>query len=721
MAWVPQGARPGTDGQSEGVSDREVVGAVNAIATHPDDPDILYIGAVNGGVWRTGNALANRPDWVSLMPDLASLSIGALSLDLTDPNRQTIVAGSGRFSSYYRAGGALLGVLRSTDDGASWTAMDNGGLFGALHIRAIHCHGSTIVLAGNATQPSNADGIYHSDDGGQSFVHQSPLQLRQGRSLALVASPVTPTLLYAHAGNAIFRSTDCGGTWVQVSDASMESMLFDPSNVRIAAGPGDSVFVAIARNGKLSALFHSQDGGSSWAALDLPISIEGQGAVFGLHPGRQADIHFSMAADLQNANIVYLGGDRQPAFNEGATQGSGLPQFPNSIGATTYSGRLFRLDANLPPGSQVSAITHNGTMSGSAPHADSRVLMIAANGELIEGDDGGVYGRSDPHSNSGDWRSLIGSLQNTEFHSGAWDPIAGVAMGGAQDNGTLRQAASGDSRWPTVMGGDGGVVAIAPVPGGNGTVRYSSYQNLGAALRMRFSAAGTMTSWQYLQLQEIGTTKQLSPQFYTPIQVNRAAPLRLLLCGKNGVWESLDRGDTIRPVDPGGIRANSAAAVAYGADNDPEIIYVGARQHVYVRTAAHPAPLVQTTAFSNGEWINAIALNPANSDIAYAASWDRVWETTDAGQSWVEVTADFHTAGGRNIRSLIWCNNGGAGQLVAGCNSGVFVSAGQPGSTWARLSTGLPAVPVMQLQYVEASNVLLAATLGRGAWTLSLL
>ena len=725
MKWTPQGARPGTNGQSEGTTDREIVGAVNAVAPHPGDKNILYIGAVNGGVWRTDNALDPRPNWLSLMPDTDSLSIGALCLDRSDPSTQTLVAGTGRFSSMRRVGGALLGVMRSTNDGASWTVLDNGGLFRALHIRAIHAAGNVILLAANARPASSSDGLYRSDDGGQRFGHLSSSgALHPGRSLAITTSPFNPDLLYAHAGRAIFRSDDGGATWTQISSSMVERFLSNPTNVRIAAGPGDTIFVAIAlggsRESRLAALFRSGDGGASWSALDLPTTVEGGGSSFGLHPGGQAEIHFSMVADREDANIVYIGGDRQPAFNERPPPGQRLRQFPNSIDALTYSGRLFRVDAGRPSGAQAAPITHRNTVSNSAPHADSRTMAIASNGDLIEGDDGGVYRRTDPRSNTGDWRSMIGSLQTTEFHSVAWDPATQVVMGGSQDNGTLRQPSTNGARWPTVLGGDGGVVAIGPLGSSGGSVRYSSFQYLGRAQREFFDANGNFRGGQRLQLREVGTRVTLSPQFYTPIQVNPAAPLRLVICGRNAVWESFDRGDTLRLVGPLGIRTNFAASVAYGGTNDPDVLYIGAGQDVFVRTGAPPAPLQRTARFSTVEPVTAVTLDPASPATAYATLWNSVHQTQDSGQTWRDVTGDLLAAGGRTLRSIIWCGGIGNGHLIVGTNAGIYAAEAPNFTTWSKLGSELPAVPVMQLRYDGSSQVLLAATLGRGAWTLTL-
>ncbi|WP_262694096.1 beta propeller repeat protein [Kordiimonas aquimaris] len=618
-----------------------------------------------------------------------------------------------------RVGGALVGLMYSVDAGANWTVIDNGGVFRRLHIRAIHAFGNTILVCGNSGRPSRFDGLYMSTDKGQSFDHLSDTKLGRGRSLALAVAPDDSNVLYVHAGHSIHLSSDAGSSWTRASDTSINSRLSDPSNVKIASGPRGSVFVAIAEHGRLSALFHSGDYGTNWDALDLPSTREGH-RQFGLHPGGQAGIHFSLAADFDEPKICYIGGDRQPALNEGGGSQSRFRQFPNSSGANTYSGRIFRVDAEQPTGSQATHITHNNTTSNSAPHADSRCMAVAPNGDLIEGDDGGVFCRVDPRSNTGNWKSLIGTLATTEFHSAVWNSATQTITGGAQDNGTLEQDATGANRWPTVTGGDGGVVAVAPFGTSGGTVRYSSYQYLGGARRMFFAANGAHLGTQRMSLRSApGTSRKLSPQFYSPIQTNRGDPTRLLIGGSNMVWESFDRGDTVHPISPSGVQVNSVAAVAYGADSSPDYFYVGSSQDVFVRTRPYPASMRRASRIGTGESITGLALDPATPDIAFAVCFGSVHQTIDAGRIWVDLTDDLFTVGARVIRSVAWCGNVGGGMLVVGTNSGIYALDAPGLAGWRLLGADLPSVPVMQLQYDDASRVLLAATLGRGAWTMT--
>ena len=98
----------------------------------------------------------------------------------------------------------------------------------------------------------------------------------------------------------------------------------------------------------------------------------------------------------------------------------------------------------------IAAIPLGGTASGSAPHADSREMTFDANGNLIEVDDGGIYRRTSPRDNTGDWFSINGNLQVFEFHNVIYDTNSDILFGGAQDNGTPVQISTGSLVWSAV-------------------------------------------------------------------------------------------------------------------------------------------------------------------------------------------------------------------------------------------------------------------------------
>src|SRR5215470_8354939 len=248
--------------------------------------------------------------------------------------------------------------------------------------------------------------------------------------------------------------------------------------------------------------------GATWTAMDLPQTRESDNHIAGLHPGGQGSIHLSIAVDRNDPNTVYVAGDRQDN------------PFPNFIGANNFSGRLFRGDTTASrgpvPSPQWKHLTHSnsiqlipggGTASGSAPHADSREMAIAANGDLIEVDDGGIYRRTSPQNNTGDWFSINGNIQTTEFHDVADDTISNtIILGGAQDNGTSVQITMGSTTWRLVSGGAGGDVAVDNITlaASNQSIRYSSSQLLGNFRREVYGAANNRISVTFPALTVVG-------------------------------------------------------------------------------------------------------------------------------------------------------------------------------------------------------------------------
>ena len=173
--------------------------------------------------------------------------------------------------------------------------------------------------------------------------------------------------------------------------------------------------------------------------------------------------------------------------------------FPNANGCNTFSAAAYR--GNSAAANIWENLVCTGA-NGTVPHADSRVLAFDPSGNLLLGNDGGIYRLNTPDAiATRRWSSLNGDLRTLEMHSVAYDPVSQVLFGGAQDNGTPIQTTPGSFTWSTFFGADGGVVAVdtdqAVHPGTS--IRYVTTQRLGAFTRSFWNAGNNL----------IGTATQL--------------------------------------------------------------------------------------------------------------------------------------------------------------------------------------------------------------------
>jgi ligand-binding sensor domain-containing protein len=95
-----------------------------------------------------------------------------------------------------------------------------------------------------------------------------------------------------------------------------------------------------------------------------------------------------------------------------------------------------------------------------------------------------------------------------------------------------------------------------------------------------------------------------------------------------------------------------------------------------------------------------------------------VFRTTNQGASWTDITGNLAQLGAGDFNTIVYISSSND-MLLVGTNAGVFVSFSSSGFTsWSELGVGLPNVLVADLDYDVADDVLVAGTLGRGAWTI---
>ena len=166
-------------------------------------------------------------------------------------------------------------------------------------------------------------------------------------------------------------------------------------------------------------------------------------------------------------------------------------------------------------------------------------------------------------------------------------------------------------------------------------------------------------------------------------------------------------------------------AIAYGGmsggGQHPDALWVGSGTAVFVRSGVPPAPLVATATAFPGSTVTDIVLDPTDTSTAYVLDATDVYQTHDGGTTWTTMTGNLTDTrlGAAEI------DGGSSPRLFVGGRDGVFkLALPTPGVVatgpfvWGEIGTGLPNAPVWDLEWDATDNVLLAGTLGRGAWTL---
>jgi photosystem II stability/assembly factor-like uncharacterized protein len=732
------------------------VGSVAALLPNPGNANVLYAGTTNGGIWKTTNATALVPTWTPLTDNLPTLAIGALAFSPLDRTGNTLFAATGNFgsgdfvSATFFPGGEPDGILKSTDGGDTWTVLGQS-TFAGQNLRQIlptslTTRSGQVILAsagGSLAQAQGTGGVWRSSDGGLTWTALSGpgRPLPAGDDQTLLEDPNNASVLYtAVIGQGVYQSSDGGQTWSAIdgggSNVISPTTLMDAINLKLAINSSGTLFLLTSTPSTLgerssegiSDVFYSTDQGKDWTEMDVlsadnnqPINKDGFG-----------DLELEIAVDPnpQLSTVAYVTGSAAPS-------GPGEPS----------AGIVYRGDYTQNPGKQWTVVVGpgaTGTPPGGSgnhstiPHSDSKALIFDAAGNLLVGDDGGVYRLVNPDGAATDryWVSVDGTLQNTEFYSVAYDSIDHIVIGGAQDNGMAIQPQPGQAAWSQGFYSDVTGVAVdnsgptAIVYGMGGDFRF---------FRGDFSTqANNLTQVRLAASLTAPYLSGLSPADSTanghiPFAINAVNPQQLML-GLNNLYESNDQGDIITQLTLPGQR-DHVSAIVYGGVSDgtpnASLAYVGTRRgQLYLRTTAGDAFSQLATPFKGQGPILSITLDPNEWQTAYVVvnntpNDSQVWQTTDAGTSWMNVTGDLDSQLIKVASVALIHPTATTTMLVAGGlahgTGGVFATVGpiSRSTHWGLLGSGLPTADVQQVAYNAAAHLLVAAPFGRGAWTLT--
>ncbi len=202
-------------------------GRVSAVAGVPGDNDTYYVGAADGGVFRTNDGGIS---WKALFQHESVASIGALALDPTNP--EIVWAGTGEANVRNNVSFGD-GIYKSTDGGAHWKRMGLEASFQISRIVIDPHHPNTVIVAamGSPWADNEERGVFRTIDGGVTW--KKVLYVGPSVGVAdLAMDPQNPQVLFAAAyrfrrtpwnysdggpEDAIYKSVDQGETWKRLS------------------------------------------------------------------------------------------------------------------------------------------------------------------------------------------------------------------------------------------------------------------------------------------------------------------------------------------------------------------------------------------------------------------------------------------------------------------------------------------------------------------------
>jgi MYXO-CTERM domain-containing protein len=665
--WIELGPAPlgGTNGNG---------GRVTAIAAHPTDNNLFYIGAATGGVWKNQNGM-----WTPLTDRMPFAAIGGLAIDPNNGN--TLYAGTGEPNSCYHCFYGV-GIYKSTDAGATWTQIAANTFGGRAFSRIVvsPMNGqvlyASIMVTGDAVGvgakghplAKGPVGVFRSADGGATWAALAGgLPAVDASDVAM--APDDPNTLYAaiaghnaNPANGVYKSTNGGDTWTKLSGGLPPS----PGRIGLAVAPSNAmrIYALIAQpddaTGSGSAtlgIYTSSNGGTSWTATPGVANFMGDQGVY----------DNVAIVDPRNPDIAFFGG-----VNIRKTANGGMT---------------------------ITDVT--------ATHVDNHAFAFTAGGDLLVGEDGGLN-RSTGGTGM-NWARMDQGLGINQLYAGvSTHPMdAEFVLGGFQDNGSNLRSAGGT--WRSVLGADGGPTAIIQsAPNIQFATIYdatSLYRSTNGGQSFPRSAGGIVAGDR--------------TAFYHVTVPNPADP-QVVFTVTHRVYKSTNQGASWTPLSAdltgGGANAIRALAIAqtgqilWAATTDNRIMMSQDGGQNFTKMLDVPGGWQRVT--------RELAVAPWDDKVAYVAvqrfGTDQVRMTMDLGATWTAMDGNLPDIPANAVDAAVVQ---GQRMVFVGTDGGVFYTCND-GVKWVRLGQALPNTVVVDVRYDSAFKRIVASTMGRGVWSI---
>jgi photosystem II stability/assembly factor-like uncharacterized protein len=246
----------------------------SAVVGVPGNPNVYYVGAASGGVWKsTDGGFRFRP----IFDKEPVQSIGALAID---PSRHSVIwAGTGE--SWVIRNGITPGdgVYKSTDGGRSWAHMGlkDTGLISRIVVNPYDSQNVFVCAMGTGTRAEESRGVWRTDDGGKNWKHVLFVNGNTGCS-GLAMDPHDPHILFAGMwqweirpwamtsggpSSGVYVSRDGGDKWKEIKGHGLPHPPVGKIDVAVAPSKPERVY-ALIQTAQQGALWRSDDGGKRW-------------------------------------------------------------------------------------------------------------------------------------------------------------------------------------------------------------------------------------------------------------------------------------------------------------------------------------------------------------------------------------------------------------------------------------------------------------------------
>jgi len=747
-------------------------GRVVDLAVNPDNPNEFYAAYASGGLWHTKN---NGTTFTPILDTSETQNIGDIAVHW---KTRTIWVGTGENNSS-RSSYAGIGILKSTDNGKTWT---NVGLKDSHHIGSIVIHPNNpdevvIGVIGHLYSPNKQRGVYKTLDGGKTWNQTLFISENTG-IIDVKIQPNNFNIQYAAAwqrerkawnftGNGsesgIYKSTDAGETWMKINTDSGFPTGEGVGRIGLAVYDSNTIYAVldnqnrrkkdstVIKKGLTTEDFKQMSIEDFLALSDKKLNgflkrngfqekYRAENVKQLIRSGEAKPNDIATYLDTANSKLFdtpVIGAEVYRSDDAGKTW---VKTHQDYLDDLFFSYGYYFGEIRVHPKNKdkiylcgVPIIKSNdggktfSSISKENVHADHQSLWVNPNlsGHLIDGNDGGV---NISYDDGESWIKCNNPAVGQFYTINVDNAEPYNVYGGLQDNGVWfgpnnhvedkSWHQSGKYPYQNLMGGDGMQVQI---DARDSNILYTGYQ-FGNYYRIN----RTTQKRKYIQPKHNLGEKPYRFNWQTPILLSPHNQ-DVLYLGGNKLMKSENKGDDWEAISDDLTQGGKKGNVAYGTLTS---ISESTLKEGLIYTGSDDG-LVYVTKNKGKKWTNISDALPndlwGSRVIASSHLKSRVYVTLngyrfDDFTSYVFLSEDYGKTWS-NISSTLPKSSVNVIQedfndeniLYVGTDNGLFVSFNK-GASWDTFSNGLPNVAVHDLVIQSHTNDLIVATHGRSLY-----